>query len=102
MSQNWVSFSSCALPVFLEALDGLPHQLREGCEIPIGITHVDMTEIRRQGGKKLLYLEATSVPVQQGLHGEAMLRSIRQQRRRRYLRAGVDCALMASKAAHPA
>jgi hypothetical protein len=58
--------------VFFETLDSLPHQLWEGGEVPIGITDVDMTEIGRQGGKKLFYFEATAIPVQQGLHGESM------------------------------
>src|SRR6516162_132839 len=72
MWQNWALRSSCALPVFLETLDSLPHQLWEGGEVPIGITHVDMTEIGRQGGKKLFYFEAAAIPVQQGPHGEAV------------------------------
>jgi hypothetical protein len=58
--------------VSFETLYGLPHQLWEGGEVPIGITHVDMTEVGRQGGKKLFYFEATAIPVQQSLLGEAM------------------------------
>jgi hypothetical protein len=51
MSQNWAPLSSCALPVFLEAVYGLPHQLREGGEVPIGITHVDMAKVGLQDGE---------------------------------------------------
>src|SRR5262245_32959114 len=50
----------------------MSHQLWEGAEIPIGITDVDMPEVGRQGGETRFYLEPTSVPVQQSLHGEAM------------------------------
>jgi hypothetical protein len=58
--------------VFFEAIESMSHQLWEGAEIPISITDVDMPEVGRQGGKTRSYLEPTMVPVQQGLHGEAM------------------------------
>jgi hypothetical protein len=72
MWQNWALLSSSALPVFFEAIESMSHQLWEGAEIPIGITNVDMPEVGRQGRETRFYLEPTAVPVQQGLHGEAM------------------------------
>ena len=58
--------------MFFEAIESMAHQLWEGAEIPIGITDVDMPEVGRQGGETRFYFEPTAVPIQQGLHGEAM------------------------------
>jgi hypothetical protein len=67
-----MGFSFPCPPASLQTLNGQPHQLWTGRQIPIRIGYVDVPEIGGKNGKTSLDIFATAIPLNQRLHSKSM------------------------------
>ena len=71
-----MGFSFPSPPAPLQTLNGQPHQLWTGRQIPIRIGYVDVSEIGGKNRKTSLDIFATAIPLHSGLHSKSMTKIV--------------------------
>jgi hypothetical protein len=71
-----MGFSFPCPPASLQTLNGQPHQLRTGRQIPIRIGYVDVSEIGGKNRKTSLDIFVTAIPLHQRLHSKSMAKIV--------------------------